>query len=165
MSGCTFLVQVQQKRLFHVVSSEYVFGRAHPVKTDGCEKFLWLMIYNSFTSPALVVIALYGRDPLNSRYMYHFFSDRKEKKWLYWTMMMVEYVNEMLILHPWLFIFFLLWVYTKSTAFWLQQMRYCNEIPLKSYGRNSIENSLLVDLEPIGGWESDPKTSSRFSSN
>ena len=106
------------------VSTVMLFGDKKPVRFDGCEVYTWIMISSTVFNPILVLVSLYGLDPLNTRYLYHFLSTESRRTWLFWLWGLVEYIGHLSFFSPWVLVLILVWIYSKSTTFWLRQMRY-----------------------------------------
>ena len=98
-------------------------GKEHPVKKDGCNQFIRIMITLSVINPVLVVLSIYSKNPLASRFLYHVIASDKERTPLFYIYGFAEFVGQVLGMHPWLMIFFVVWTYTQSMSYWLNQMK------------------------------------------
>ena len=94
------------------------------MKVDGCEVYTWLMIYCVAVNPVVGLASLYGRDPLNTRYLYHFVAPGPGRTyWSFWFWAAIEYFGFLSFYCPWILVLILVWAYSKSTTFWLRQIR------------------------------------------
>lgn len=98
-------------------------GKDYPVKKDGCSKFIWMMVISSIVNPCLNVFVVYPNDPLDSRFLYHFIANDTERTPLFYVYGFMEFIGQIFAWHPWMLIFFLIWTHSKSTSYWLKQMR------------------------------------------
>ena len=127
-----FCTQWGLKRMyFHrfslvIFSVVMLLGGEHPVRLDGCEVYIWGLVYSMLCNPLVMVVTLYGRDPLNTRYLYHFVATGSGRTWSFWVWGAMEYLGLLSLVSPWIFTLILVWAYSKSTTFWLRQMRYFN---------------------------------------
>lgn len=100
-----------------------LFRKKNPVKLDGCEVYIWLFTNSLVLDLVIIICVLYGFDPLNTRYLYHFFSKESRLNWSLLLWGVVEYFGQLCFFSSWVLILILVWVYSKSTTFWLRQMR------------------------------------------
>ena len=120
------------------LSTAMIFGNQKPVKFDGCEVFIWLLISSMLLNPAILLGSLYSLDPLNTRYLYHFFSADRGMTWSFWLWGLVDYLGHLCFIAPWVLVLILTWVYSRSTTFWLRKIRYFYFVEIVQFFESKI---------------------------
>ena len=117
-----------QLPLFTAFSTVMLLGSEHPVRFDGCEVYIWLLVYSMLVNPLVMLVTLYGHDPLNNRFLYHLVAFGSKMTWSFWLWGTMEYLGFVSLVSPFIIGLVLIWAYSKSTTFWLRHMRYFKNV-------------------------------------
>ena len=94
-----FKLQVRPNCLYTFMNVfELILPEIHPLKVNGCKRFIWMLIKACVNNGLLVVVALFLPDPMNTSYFHHFGAENEARGWLYWSWLALEYMSDVQLL-------------------------------------------------------------------